>query len=233
MQRGSKHTGIWLLLLVCALLLIGGILLIVYTPREDGRIVQSEYWKTILGGIMAFFGGTIMLSAGVALVAANDAKKAPGPGLTDPLSALMNDLISEKCYNAIQKKVIAALIIMIVMAAFLLTSWFTPFSILLAVSMVAGAAGALMLLRKGKSSMWALSLAVGCITGLVVALFSPPDTERGYSFIINGFKVGEGDVGPTDFLGGLLISVLLCAALTLGVAYVIIILCSTLTRVNP
>ena len=228
-SSGSRPKGIVPFMIISALVLAGGIFLILSAAKEDGQVV----WKTIVGWILAFFGGILLLSMGAALVAAQPGKKEPHPKLTDPLGELRKGGISQARYDAIRRKETAALAGMVALAVALLAAWFNLFSLLLAISMAAGAAGALLLHSNGKNSLWLLSLFLGGVTGLAAALFSRPDNGKRYAYFINGFKVGEGNGGISGFLSAFLGCALLCAALTLAFAYMITMLCSVLTRTNP
>ena len=223
----KDRKGVILFIILSVILLAGGILLLI--AGQDG-----EVWKSVVGGILTFFGGIFLLSMVTALIASGQKKPASMPRQTDPLGALTKGQITQARYDAIRKKEIVALVVMIALAVAMLAVWFNLFSLLLAVSMTAGAAGALVLLQKGKSGLWALTLVISLIAGLVLALSSgTPATGKRYTYFVNGIKVGEGDGSVSNFLGGILGGAVLCMALIMGIAYGITLLCSGLTRIRP
>ena len=138
----------------------------------------------------------------------------------------MHGTISQKRYDAMHKKEIIALVVSILLAVALPISWKNSISIFLAICLVAGAAGALVLHAQGKGGLRSLAIILGGIIGLVLAASTKMDTSKRYAYFVNGIKVGEGNGSASNFLTTLLGGLLLTAVLILGIAYLITIVCS-------
>jgi hypothetical protein len=141
------------------------------------------------------------------------------------LKALSKGQLTQAQYAAIQKKEIIFLVIMALLAAVMLAFWHNSVSIMLALCMVLGAAGSLILLRRGKGSLITLVLAAGGIVGILAAASTKVDRSKRYAYFLNGIKIGEGDGSIGNTLSTLFGGVIFVGALALGSAYGITWVC--------
>lgn len=231
-RHWKGHLLFWL---ISAAVLAGGIVLIVSGGGFNAPPGTGTPWKSVLGGVLTFLGGICLLSHSIVLLmvipkgraAAGDHEKRVE---TKPLEALQQGRLTQERYNRIRRKEIVALVIVVILAVVMLAYWRNPFSISLAACMVVGAAGALVLMGKGKGELIALAVIAGGIIGLILAGSSKVDTSKRYTYFVNGIKVGEGNGAFSNTLAGILGAVALFGGLILGVAYAITALCSLLTR---
>ena len=220
-HKDNDNQVLTILFIVCVIMLVGGIALASSIKTNGAYPVHGEEVKLALGTAIASFGGFGLI--GFVIYGLRHRK---GGVITDPLDALMQGKISQKRYDTMQKKESISLILSILLAIALLISRKNSISIVLAISMVAGAVGALILHAQGKGGLRALAITLGAIIGLILAASTKTDTGKRYAYFINGIKVGEGNGAASNFLMTLLGGVLLVAVLILGVAYLITIVCS-------
>ena len=200
-RRDNDNQVLTILFILCIVMLVGGIMLASSIKTNGAYPVRGEEVKLAIGTAIAAFGGFGLI--GFLIYGLRHRK---GGVLTDPLDALMQGKISQERYDALHKKEIIALILSILLAIALLISRKNSISIVLAICMVAGAAGALILHAQGKGGLRALAITLGAITGLIM--------------------VGEGNGAASNFLMTLLGGLLMVAVLIIGVAYLITIVCS-------
>ena len=220
-NRDNDNQVLTILFILCIVMLVGGIMLASSIKTNGAYPVRGEEVKLAIGTAIASFGGFGLI--GFLIYGMRHRK---GGVLTDPLDALMQGKISQERYDAMHKKEIIALILSILLAIALLISWKNSISIVLAICMVAGAAGALILHAQGKGGLRALAITLGAITGLIMAASTKMDTGKRYAYFVNGIKVGEGNGAASNFLMTLLGGLLMVAVMIIGVAYLITIVCS-------
>ena len=229
-MRKRRSHGLLIFTLVCVILLVGGIFLATRTRTERGYPVQGDTWKLVVGTMLASFGGFGFIGGMIIVLKHRQRYGAAIPGLTDPHEALMKGQISQARYDAIRKKGIVALVIVTALSACMLALWLNTFSIVLAILMILGGIGALVLIGSGKGGLFALAGIAGIVAGVLVIASSNVDTSKRYAYFINGIKIGEGNGATSNTLGGLLGSVFLVGGLIVGVAYAITAICSLATR---
>lgn len=225
-DRKKKRRTLIVLFLVCVVMLAGGIFLATRTEMMGRSPAPGQSWKLVLGTMIASFAGFGLI--GVLIYATP-----PGAmkGMGNPPAALQSGQLTQRRRDAIRKKEIVALVLTVILAAAMLWAWLNPFSLALAACMVVGAAGALVLLSRGKQSLFALAFATGTAISLLIVLTSRPSTDnRRYAYFVNGVKVGEGNGKASGGLMSFVGAIFLFASLILGVAYLITALCAMFTR---
>ena len=145
MKGKQKRKAKVFFLIVFFALLAGGIALASMTRTVGAYPVREDEWKLTLGAILACCGGFGLIGMLVFAV-----QRGVLAGTIPSLKALSKGQLSQAQYAAIQKKEIIFLVIMALLAAVMLAFWHNSVSIMLAFCMVLGAAGALILLRRGR-----------------------------------------------------------------------------------
>ena len=96
--------------------------------------------------------------------------------------------------------------------------------------MILGAVGALLASGNGKGSLLRLGIGAGIVVGIISALSTKIDRSKQYEYFVNGVKVGEGNGAAGNILSSLLGGVLLGFLLIIGIAYLITIICTMVTK---
>ena len=224
-SQDEKRKAIIILCSICVVLLAVGIPLAASAETVGSNVVQGQMWKLVLGVMMASFGGFGLI--GIAFVAL---RHRVTKDILDPYTAYLRNRLSRERYDSIRKKEIVALIIMAVLAVAMLIAWFNPFSIILAAGMILGAVGALLASGNGKGSLMGLGIGAGIVVGIISALSTKIDRSKQYEYFVNGVKVGEGNGAAGNFLSSLLGGALLGFLLIIGIAYLITIICTMVTK---
>ncbi|MDI9506463.1 MAG: hypothetical protein GX246_07020 [Clostridiales bacterium] len=220
MKGKQKRKAKVFFLIVFFALLAGGIALASMTRTVGAYPVREDEWKLTLGAILACCGGFGLIGMLVFAV-----QRGVLAGTIPSLKALSKGQLTQAQYAAIQKKEIIFLVIMALLAAVMLAFWHNSVSIMLALCMVLGAAGSLILLRRGKGSLITLVLAAGGIVGILAAASTKVDRSKRYAYFLNGIKIGEGDGSIGNTLSTLFGGVIFVGALALGIAYGITWVC--------
>ena len=224
-SQDEKRKAIIILCSICVVLLAVGIPLAASAETVGSNVVQGQMWKLVLGVMMASFGGFGLI--GIAFVVL---RHRVTKDILDPYTAYSCHRLSRERYDSIRKKETVALIIMSVLAVAMLIAWFNPFSIILAAGMILGAVGALLASGNGKGSLLRLGIGAGIVVGIISALSTKIDRSKQYEYFVNGVKVGEGNGAAGNFLSSLLGGVLLGFFLIIGIAYLITIICTMVTK---